>query len=74
MEEAGSSYISLCKRQVAWYRQHGRYRERITVDRDGVSYVIGDWSWHRRRCKCQCCSHHQGNHDEYVDGLLPGDG
>jgi hypothetical protein len=40
-------YVCLC--EVRWYREHGRYtQERITRDRGGVEYVIGDWSWNRQ--------------------------
>lgn len=32
--------------EVAWYRRHGKHvAERITHDRSGCEYVIGDWSW-----------------------------
>ena len=32
--------------EVDWYRQHGRYPERIVMDSHGNEYVIGDWCWH----------------------------
>jgi hypothetical protein len=32
-------------REVAWYRQHGRFPERIKYDGRGQLYVIGDQSW-----------------------------
>ena len=33
--------------EIDWYRQHGKYPERITTDNRGVFYIVGDWSWHR---------------------------
>lgn len=33
--------------EVAWYRLHGRYSERIRLDGSGRPYVIGDWSWNQ---------------------------
>ncbi len=40
-------YLILCAKEVAWYRQHGKHKDRIRTDRQGVDYVIGDWSWNR---------------------------
>lgn len=34
--------------ELAWYRKHGKYPERITSDSKGLQYVIGDWAWHRK--------------------------
>lgn len=31
--------------EVAWYREHGKYPERIGRTNDGREFVIGDWSW-----------------------------
>lgn len=34
-------------REVVWYQQHGKYRERIRKTNEGELYVVGDWSWNR---------------------------
>ena len=34
--------------EVAWYRQHGEYPQRIARDSSGNEYVIGDASWNAR--------------------------
>ena len=31
--------------ELAWYRQHGQYPQRIARDSHGAEYVIGDGSW-----------------------------
>lgn len=31
--------------ELVWYRKFGAYPSRITRDRSGNEYVIGDWSW-----------------------------
>jgi len=33
--------------EIRWYRQFGKYPERITKDRSGQQYMVGDWSWNR---------------------------
>jgi len=45
MQRAMKSYIDICEMEVEWYRQHGRFPERIVRDSKGIEYVIGDWSW-----------------------------
>lgn len=54
------SYAEMAVICVAWYRQHGKYGDRIGTDSGGVKYVIGDWSWNRR---------HPGR-QELIDDLL----
>lgn len=55
-------YVGICNADVRWYLQHGRYGVgRIRTDRDGVQYVIGDWSWNRL----------YPNHLEFIDNALP---
>lgn len=40
------TYKELCRKQVAWYRKHGRYpEERIVKDARGIEFVIGDAVW-----------------------------
>ncbi|WP_047933268.1 hypothetical protein [Pseudomonas putida] len=34
--------------ELEWYRQHGKYPERIRRDSPGGDYVIGDEAWHRK--------------------------
>lgn len=34
--------------EVEWYRQHGKYPERIVRDDRGHLYVVGDWAWNAR--------------------------
>jgi hypothetical protein len=34
--------------EVEWYRQYGRYQDRIRLDIQGREYVIGDFSWNVR--------------------------
>jgi hypothetical protein len=38
---------SIAEREILWYRQHGKYPERITQSRRREFYVIGDFSWNR---------------------------
>jgi hypothetical protein len=33
--------------EIRWYRQNGKYSERIARDGHGQLYLIGDWSWNR---------------------------
>ena len=35
--------------EVIWYRQYGKYPERIQLDGTGKWYVIGDESWNASR-------------------------
>ncbi len=39
----------VCEREVAWYRKHGKYIERIVREfsGQGAEFVVGDWSWSR---------------------------
>lgn len=39
------SYLDYTSEEVAWYRKHGKYPERIVRDSEGNEYVIGDESW-----------------------------
>ena len=34
--------------EVDWYRQHGKYPQRIARDSRGTEYVIGDAAWNAR--------------------------
>lgn len=41
-------HLKLYRAEVDWYRRYGKHGEsRIRQNRDGVNYVIGDWSWNR---------------------------
>lgn len=42
MKDAHQLYQSA---EVEWYRQHGRFTERIDIDGHGQEYVIGDFGW-----------------------------
>jgi len=41
----------LTRREVDWYKRHGRYAERIRLDASDHEYVEGDWSWNRTYLK-----------------------
>ena len=34
--------------EVKWYKENGRYPERIVKPKIGGEYVIGDFSWNRK--------------------------
>lgn len=36
------------QKEIFWYKKHGKYKDRITVDSNGLKYVIGDWAWNRK--------------------------
>ncbi len=38
---------ALMKREVDWYRKHGKYTDRFAKNALGRFYVIGDFSWNR---------------------------
>lgn len=49
-EARGSTSVSA---EVIWYRKYGEYPNwRITRDRDGILYVIGDSSWNAMHKDC----------------------
>lgn len=35
------------RKEVEWYRRHGKYPERIRRCGSGELYVVGDWAWER---------------------------
>lgn len=37
--------------EVRWYKQNGKYPERITTDSRGRAFVVGDRDWNRRHRK-----------------------
>jgi len=45
MDEARNSCNPIQAKEVGWYYFHGRYRDRIRLDKKGFLYVISDWSW-----------------------------
>ena len=50
------------KIEVAWYLKNGAYpAERLIPDKDGLKYVIGDYSWNLK----------YPENREYVEGLMP---
>lgn len=49
--------IDIQAKQVAWYRQNGKFKSRIATCRDGKEYVIGDDSWNARIKSKQICPH-----------------
>ena len=49
--EPDSGLVEHMEAEVAWYRQHGKHQERIQLDRAGVEYVIGDFSWNNNRSR-----------------------
>ena len=51
------SYEQLCALRVQWYLVHGRYTDRITTDKNGITYVIGDWAW----------NYQHSDHQEYIE-------
>ena len=56
--------MKLSEQEVAWYNIHGLHPERVSVDNNGVRYVIGDFSWNRNRLnKC-----------EYIEAKMKSDG
>jgi len=50
------TYEESAQREVAWYRQNGKYPHRLVRDSKGVQYVMGDWSWNRRHRPCPNCN------------------
>ncbi len=39
------TYEACAAAQVKWYREHGKYPDRICFDNSGIKYVAGDFSW-----------------------------
>lgn len=54
------SHESMQAREVRWYRQFGKYPERISRTASGAEYIIGDLSWNK---------HHRGK-GEAVEALM----
>lgn len=58
---------------VRWYKKHGRFPRRITKDRNGKEFVIGDWSWNRKYrnyTQCPHCGKPMSEAFEEVDAIM----